>query len=161
MESDGSGLRGAAAGGRGDVGPAPAGVTQEAADGWALSSEALRRLRLGEGRAEDAFLPPPVRSAPVVTSVGQYSRIRGGVTSFGPLGRVVATGLVVLVLVGAYAWCRNGVLMLLFLPVVVVLLRDIWHPERLAPAIVVEDHGVDPRISAGERPSSGVADVPR
>ena len=82
-------------------------------------------------------------------------------TSFGPLGRVVATGLVVLVLVGAYAWCRNGVLMLLFLPVVVVLLRDIWHPERLAPAIVVEDHGVDPRISAGERPSSGVADVPR
>ena len=125
----------------------------QASDEWALSPEALRRLRLGEGQALDAFLPPPTASLPVVTSVGTFSRVRGGATSFGPVGRLVATGVVVLLQVGAYAWCRNGVLMLLFAPAVFVLLREIWHLERLAPAILVEDHGADPRISSAERAS--------
>jgi hypothetical protein len=94
------------------------------AAGRRLDAEALRRLRLGEGRPEDHFLAGPPPSV-VVVPVRQYSRWRGGPTAFGPLGRVLAT-LVTLVV----AWSLFSPLSApALVPLVFLVLRGIWHRE--------------------------------
>ena len=116
----------------------PAGArAEDQPDGaWELSADALRRLRLGEGRPEDAFLSPPPET-PVVAAVAEYSRTRGGATAFGLRGRIVATLLLLLSVWLVTRLPFGQILLWMVVPIVLVVgLRGIWHAERQPIAIV-------------------------
>ena len=100
-----------------------------------LDVEALRRLRLGQGRAEDHYLSPgpPVG---LVVPVREYSRLRGGPTAFGPVGRVLAT----LLIVGVLWWVLSPLTFPFVVPGAVIVLRGIWRRE-LQPTPILRDQG--------------------
>ena len=98
-----------------------------------LDAEALRRLRLGQGRAEDQYLSAGP-SVGVVVPVRQYSRVRGGPTAFGPVGRVLAS----LLIVGVLWLLLNPLTLPLLVPGAVILLRGIWRRE-LQPTPILRD----------------------
>jgi len=121
-------------------GPVPEG-------GWGgLDADALRRLRLGQGRGEDLFLSAVEPRARVVP-VRSYSRWRGGPTAFGPVGRVVATLLVL----GAAWLVLTPVTAVVLAPLVVLVLRGIWRRE-LQPLPALRDQRLGPRSVPDRRP---------
>ncbi|HET6818382.1 MAG TPA: hypothetical protein VFH66_14235 [Mycobacteriales bacterium] len=81
--------------------------------------------------------PPPVRRqvAPVLPR-GQRSRWVASEVTFGPVGRIIATAVVL----GVVCWINNvlGIFGMVFLAiyasqVLPTALRDIWQPVRLPP----------------------------
>jgi hypothetical protein len=111
-----------------------------------FDADALRRLRLGQGRGEDLFLSAVEPLARVVP-VRSYSRWRSGPTAFGPVGRVVATLLVL----GAAWLVLNPLTALVLAPLVLLVLRGIWHRE-LQPLPVLRDQRLGPRSTPGRLP---------
>jgi hypothetical protein len=97
---------------------------------------------------EDRFLPPPVWAGPLARSgpwidpdpgpEPVYSRWQAGETTFGPVGRIVATlVLLILVLLGAaftmFGWGR--LFMAVYVPVAGIFLwrqlRHVWRKDRI------------------------------
>jgi hypothetical protein len=89
----------------------------------------------GDGQpSPNGFLPAPPR-APRADPRAGYSRTAKGVTSYGPLGRAVATALVLLP--PTFFWLVGGAALLV--PIVMwlviavpLVLRDVWKRERVA-----------------------------
>jgi hypothetical protein len=83
------------------------------------------RFSWSGGPPQQRPVAPPVPTAPVA-----YSRWRGGSTSFGPLGRIVATVLVVGIGVGAlFADPLSGIIWLVIAGP--LALPSIWKRERV------------------------------
>lgn len=114
--------------------PAEAPADPAPADPWAL-----RRMHLGEAEVRDRFLIPGEPSG-LVVPVAVYSRTRSGPTAFGLFGRIALSLLVV-----GLAMALLNPLTILGLGIVVpMLLRGLWHRERI-PMPLLRDQSSRPR----------------
>lgn len=111
-----------------------------------LDADALRRLRLGQGRPEDHYLPA-APAQPLVVPVREYSRWRSGPTAFGPVGRLVASGLTL-----GVAWLVLSPLTVpVLVPLVVLVLRGVWHREPQPLVVLRDQRGREGRVAVGRR----------
>jgi hypothetical protein len=92
-----------------------------------MCGEAVREFAPRELAVGGLVYAPPKRP--------RTSRWRAGPTSFGPLGRLVATALVLL-----FAPWNAFFMMLVYVPVATLVLRHVWKAER------VDDEEPPPRL---------------